>query len=74
MAERKEGGGNVGPTNTASGNGNPGGSTRRGIDDGPVIARDEAQVRAMPSPIPTIFPATTPGTVILIGNPAVIQP
>jgi hypothetical protein len=26
------------------------------------------------APIPTIFPPTTPGTVILIGNPTVIQP
>jgi pimeloyl-ACP methyl ester carboxylesterase len=26
------------------------------------------------APIPTIFPPTTPGTVILIGNPRVIQP
>ena len=26
------------------------------------------------APIPTLFPATTPGTVILIGNPTIIQP
>lgn len=26
------------------------------------------------APIPTIFPATTPGTVLLIGNPTIIQP
>ena len=26
------------------------------------------------APIPTVFPATTPGTVLLIGNPTIIQP